>query len=60
MVLTTQMLLGKVFEMSNKLNKIWLKGLNSNISKIGDLIRLKFQRRTNFNFHQKLKDQKHI
>jgi len=27
-----QILLWKTFEMSNKLNKIWLKGLNSRIS----------------------------
>jgi len=33
-VLTTQMLPIKTFEMSNKFNKFWLKGLNSNISKI--------------------------
>jgi len=35
MVLTTQMLSGKMFETLNKLNKIWLKGLNPNISKVG-------------------------
>jgi len=33
-VLTTQMLPRKIFEISSKFNKIWLKGLNSNISKI--------------------------
>jgi len=26
-----------VFEISNKLNKIWLKGLNPRISKVGKL-----------------------
>jgi len=26
-----------MFETSNKLNKIWLKGLNSRISKVGHL-----------------------
>jgi len=49
-VLTIQMLSQNVFEMSNKLNKIWLKGLNPNISKVGGLIMTKVRRETNSNF----------
>ena len=33
----SQILLWNTFEMSNKLNKIWLKGLNPRISKDGGL-----------------------
>jgi len=34
---TTQMLSWNAFEMSNKLNNIWLNGLNSRISKVEGL-----------------------
>jgi len=47
-----------VFETSNKLNKIWLKILNSHIFKVGLLYWTKVKKNNNFNFY--LKDKKYI
>ena len=46
--------------MSNKLYKIWLKGLNPRISKDEGLNWFKVSKWTNFKIHLKLRDEKHI
>ena len=47
-------------EMSNKPNKIWLKGLNPRIPKDEGLNWSKVSKWTNSKIHWKLRDQKHI
>jgi len=50
----------KCYEISNKPNKIWLKGLNPRISKDKGLNWSKVLKWTNSKFHWKLRDQNHI
>ena len=59
-LMLSQILLWNALKMSNKLNKIWLKGLNSRISKDGGLNWSKVSKWTNSKIHWKLRDQKHI
>ena len=59
-LMLSQILLWNALEMSNKLNKIWLKGLNLRISKNEGLNWSKFSKWTNSKIHWKLRDQKHI
>jgi len=56
----SQIVLWNTLEMLNKLNKIWLNGLNSRISKVEELNWFKVLKLTNFKIHWKLRDQKHI
>jgi len=52
----SQILLWKVLEMSNKLNKIWLKRLNPYILKNEGLNWFKILKCTNFKINWRLKD----
>ena len=52
----SQILLWNVLEMSNKFNKIWLKRLNSRISKDEELNCFKISKWINSKIHFKLKD----
>jgi len=57
-LMLSQILLWNALEMSNKLNKIWLKGLR--ISEDEELNWLKVSKWTNSKIHWKLRDQKYI
>ena len=59
-LMLSEILLWNALEMSNKFNKIWLKWLNSRISKDEELNWFKILRWTNFKIHLKLRKQKHI
>jgi len=59
-LMLSQILLWNALEMSNKLNKIWLKGLNLRISKDEGLNWSKVSKWTNSKILWKLRDQKHI
>jgi len=52
----SQILLWNALEMSNKLNKIWLKTLNLRISKDEGLNWSKISKWTNYKIHWKLRD----
>jgi len=58
-LILSQILLWNAFEMSNKLNKIWLKWLNSCISKDEELNWSNILKWTNSKIHWKLRDKKH-
>jgi len=51
-LMLSQILLWNVLEMSNKLNKIWLKGLNPHISKDERLNWSEVWKLTNFKIHK--------
>ena len=59
-LMLSQTLLWNTFEMSSKVNKIWIKGLNPRILKDEGLNWSKVSKWTNFKIHWKLRDQKHI
>ena len=59
-LMLSQILLWNMLEMSNKLNKIWLKWLNPCTSKDERLNWSKVSKWTNSKIHLKLRDQKHI
>jgi len=59
-LMLSKILLWNALEMSNKLNKIWLKGLNPRISKDEGLNWSKVSKWTNSKIYWKLRDQKHI
>jgi len=58
-LMLSQILLWNMLEMSNKLNKIWLKKLNSHISKDEELNWSKFSKLTNSKIYLKLRNRKH-
>jgi len=59
-LMLSQILLWNALEMSNKLNKIWLKWLNPRILKYERLNWSKISKWTNFKIHWKLRDKKYI
>jgi len=59
-LMLSQILLWNALEMSNKLNKIWLKWLNPGLLKDEWLNWFKVSKLTNSKIHWKLGDQKHI
>jgi len=59
-IYTTQIQSWYAYERSNKSNKIWLKGLNSRISKDERLNWSKVLKWTNFKINWKLRNQTHI
>jgi len=59
-LMLSKILLWNTIEMSNKLNKIWLKELNPRISKDEELNWSKVSKLTNSKIHWKLREKKHI
>jgi len=57
-LMLSQILLWNAFEMSNKHNKIWLKWLNSRVSKDERLNWSKVSKWTNFKIYRKSRDKK--